>query len=258
MSDQNFRTVAEPTAACKCCGGVASLYGVVDFNKNCETGQGRPVLSLSGIPVYFHRCPNCRFIFTTFTDQWTHAEFARNIYNAEYALVDPDYAEKRPRGSANTILQLWGKAKDRRLLEYGGGNGLTGRLLREAGFQHVEVYDPFVPEYSKRPEGKFDLITMFEVLEHSPSPKETMADLGSMLADEGVVTLSTLLQPQNMDEVGVGWWYLSPRNGHVSMHSRRSLSELASPHGMRAGSFSDGFHVLVRGRPEFAKHISGI
>ena len=59
------------------------------------------------------------------------------------------------------------------MLDYGGGNGLTARLLREAGFKHVEVYDPFVPEYVKRPKGEFDIIMMFEVLEHSPTPKET-------------------------------------------------------------------------------------
>lgn len=258
MSDENFRAVAEPAAACKCCSGTARLYGVVDFNKNCETGQGRPVLSACGIPVYYHRCPNCQFIFTTLTDRWTNEEFAKNIYNSEYALVDPDYADKRPRGAAQTVGQLWGQSKDLRLLDYGGGNGRTAQLLREAGFKHVEVYDPFVPEYVNRPAGKFDIITMFEVLEHSPTPKETMADLVSMLADVGVVTLSTLLQPPNMDQIGVNWWYLSPRNGHVSMHSRRSLAELATPFGLTAGSFSDGFHVLVHGRPEFAKHIKGI
>lgn len=258
MSDENFRAVVEPAVACKCCSGTARLYGVVDFNKNCETGQGRPVLSLSGIPVYYHRCPNCGFIFTTFTDQWTPDEFAKHIYNNEYALVDPDYADTRPRASAQTVEQLWGLSKHLRVLDYGGGNGLTARLLREAGFKHVEVYDPFVPEFAKRPEGQFSIITMFEVLEHSPTPKETMADLASMLADAGVVTLSTLLQPQKMDQIGVSWWYLSPRNGHVSMHSRRSLSEIVTPLGLRVGSFNDVFHVLVRGRPEFAQHIKGL
>lgn len=258
MSDENFRAVAEPDVACKCCSGTARLYGVVDFNKNCETGQGRPVLSVSGIPVYFYRCPKCEFIFTTFTDRWTHAEFAKNIYNDEYALVDPDYADKRPRSGAQTVEQLWSQARDLRLLDYGGGNGLTARLLREAGFKHVEVYDPFVPEHSNRPEGKFDIIIMFEVLEHSPTPKETMADLASMLAEVGVVTLSTLLQPQNMDQTGVSWWYLSPRNGHVSMHSRRSLAELALPFGLSCGSFSDAYHILMRGRPAFASHIQGL
>jgi 2-polyprenyl-6-hydroxyphenyl methylase/3-demethylubiquinone-9 3-methyltransferase len=130
--------------------------------------------------------------------------------------------------------------------------------LREAGFRNVEVYDPFVPQHAKKPEGKFDIITMFEVLEHSPTPKETMADLSSMLADEGVVMMSTMLQPKNMDSIGVNWWYLAPRNGHVSMHSRRSLTRLAAPFGMRSGSVNDGFHILVRGKPAFAGHIQGI
>lgn len=258
MSDDNFRAVTELTAICKCCGGTALVYGVVDFNKNCEVVHNRRVLGASGIPVYYHRCPVCGFIFTTFTDNWAYEEFTNNIYNAEYALVDPEYADKRPRNAAGTIAQLWGGNKDVRLLDYGGGNGLTGKLLREAGFKHVEVYDPFTPEYSTKPTGKFDVITMIEVLEHSPTPKRTMEDLNSMLADVGVITLSTLMQPQNMDAIGVGWWYLAPRNGHVSMYTQRSLGELASPYGLRLGSFSEGFHLLVRGKPPFAQHINGI
>ncbi|HZZ41953.1 MAG TPA: class I SAM-dependent methyltransferase [Tepidisphaeraceae bacterium] len=255
MSDQNFRSVTEQTAVCKCCGDVARIYGVVDFNKNCEVIHNRQVLGMSGVPVYYHRCPRCGFIFTTFTDAWSKEDFGKNIYNAEYGLVDPEYADKRPRNVAGMITQLWGGNKDLRVLDYGGGNGLTGRLLREAGFKHVEVYDPFTPKYSVKPTGKFDLILMFEVLEHSPTPKQTVSDLASMLEDVGLVTLSTLLQPQDINAQGLNWWYVAPRNGHVSMHSRQSLTELAKPFGLMVGSFNDGLHLLVRGRPEFAKHV---
>lgn len=257
MSDENFRPVAQPTALCKCCGETARLYGVVDFNKNCEAPRNPNLLPLSGIPVYYHRCPKCGFIFTTFTDEWSHADFHRNIYNQQYALVDPDYADKRPRNYVNTIIQLWGASKNLRILDYGGGNGLLAKLLREQGFQHVETYDPFTPEFAARPTRKFDIIIMIEVLEHSPTPKQTMTDLASMLADAGVVTLSTLLQPQDIHNHGLNWWYVGPRNGHVSMHSRQSLLELAKPFGLMVGSFSDGFHLLIRGKPPFANHIMG-
>ena len=232
MSDENFRAVAEVAVACKVCGHQAKLFGVVDFNKNCEIVHGRKVLEPCGIPVYYHRCTACQFLFTTFTDGWTHEEFVRHLYNAEYALVDPEYADVRPRQTAQGMNQLWGKSKDIRILDYGGGNGVAAKVMREMGFANVETYDPFTPEFAGRPAGKFDLIVSIEVLEHSPTPKETVADMAGMLAEQGVMTVSTLTQPQDIDALGVNWWYLAPRNGHVSLYSGRALGEVARPLGL--------------------------
>ncbi len=199
--------------------------------------------------------PARRFVFTTFTDNWTHEEFHQHIYNKEYALVDPEYADARPRRAAEILTKLYGNTKSVKLLDYGGGNGLTGRVLRDTGFPNVDVYDPFVPEFSTKPSGKYELITVFEVLEHSPNPKATLEEISSLLTDVGLVTLSMLVQPANMDQQGVNWWYLAPRNGHVSMFSARSLAELARPFGLTLRSFNEGFHLLTRGRPDYAKHL---
>ena len=44
--------------------GRRRLYGLLDFNKNCEIYRNN-ALGISGVPIYYHRCPECRFIFTT-------------------------------------------------------------------------------------------------------------------------------------------------------------------------------------------------
>ena len=77
---QELHSVAPKNAVCKCCGAAASLYGVVDFHKNCEIIR-RKVLDVSGVPVYYHRCPSCRFIFTAAFDHFTTDDFHRHIYN---------------------------------------------------------------------------------------------------------------------------------------------------------------------------------
>src|SRR5688572_1810116 len=93
-SNQEALSVSAPaSAACKCCGSLAPLFGVVDFHKNCEIAHGRNVLSLSGVPVYYHRCRSCGFIFTVAFDHFSPGDFAREIYNDEYRLVDPDFAD---------------------------------------------------------------------------------------------------------------------------------------------------------------------
>jgi 2-polyprenyl-6-hydroxyphenyl methylase/3-demethylubiquinone-9 3-methyltransferase len=137
--------LVEPVCAtqtpCKCCAATASLYGVVDFHKNCEMVR-RQVLELSGIPIYYYRCPNCRFIFTTAFDHFTDEDFRRCIYNDDYVRVDPDYLQRRPRANANFLCRLLAGPKPNRILDYGGGNGLLAEVLRAGGFAQTDTYDP--------------------------------------------------------------------------------------------------------------------
>jgi 2-polyprenyl-6-hydroxyphenyl methylase/3-demethylubiquinone-9 3-methyltransferase len=226
----------------------------VDFHKNCEIHR-RKVLDLSGIPVYYYRCSHCRFIFTTAFDDFTKEEFLQYIYNEEYLLVDPDYREVRPKGNAATLCSLFSTVKPGRILDYGGGDGVLTELLRAAGFPLVETYDPFVPRHSARPLGRFDCIVSFEVVEHTTDPAGVFADMNALLADPGVILFSTLIQPADIDNVGLNWWYAGPRNGHVSLYSKASLAMLVERFGFTFGSFSDGWHVLFREIPDFAQHF---
>jgi hypothetical protein len=252
-----FHPIASATSQCKCCGAMASLYGVVDFNKNCEIARGKNVLPLSGIPIYYHRCPACGFLFTTAFDQFTHEQFRQWIYNDDYIKVDPDYAAGRPRGNAQFVAKLLGPAKSIRILDYGGGNGQLVAALREMGFENTQCYDPFVPASSTRPEGKFDCVLSFEVVEHSPTPKQTLGEMISLVNEPGIILFSTLFQPPQFDQVGLTWWYAGPRNGHLSLYSRRSMELLAQSFGYRLGSFNDVLHVLVKVLPPFAAHWAG-
>jgi 2-polyprenyl-6-hydroxyphenyl methylase/3-demethylubiquinone-9 3-methyltransferase len=249
-----LQPVCPRQSRCKCCGGSAFAYGVVDFHKNCEIRR-RPVLGVSGVPIYYHRCTACRFIFTTAFDEFTTEDFRRHIYNDEYTLVDPDYQESRPRDNAVFLSSLFSVSRPRRVLDYGGGNGILAGLLRAAGFAEVQTYDPFVPRFSARPPGRFDCIVCFEVLEHATDPARVIAEMGELLTGSGLIIFSTLLQPGDIDRQGLSWWYAGPRNGHVSLYSKASLESLVQPLGLRMGSFNEGMHVSFRGIPDFARHF---
>ena len=250
---QELLPVAPKDALCKCCGAAAPLYGVVDFHKNCEIIR-RKVLDVSGVPVYYHRCPQCRFIFTTAFDHFTTDDFRRHIYNDQYVQVDPDYREVRPKACARMLNQLFASSKPKRFLDYGGGNGTLAALLRDAGFE-ADTYDPFVPEHSVKPTRQYDCIVCFEVFEHTTDPKRTLGEVCDLLEDPGLIIFSTLVQPANMDQQGLNWWYAGPRNGHVSLHSTMSLALLGKQFGFSLGSKSENLHVLARNVPPFAKHF---
>jgi hypothetical protein len=123
----NLKPVSAAPVLCKICGGASTLFGVVDFHKSCEEPSGLR-LSLSGIPVYYRRCANCKFVFTDAFDNWSAEEFKTHIYNDDYRMVDPDYKTARPRANADVVARLWGEhRKDTRVLDYGGGNACSAR-----------------------------------------------------------------------------------------------------------------------------------
>ena len=248
--------VSAALVPCKICGEPAPLYGTVDFNRNCRIEGGIKVPP-SGTLGRYRRCRACGFLFTDAFDRWSHDDFRTHIYNDGYAAVDPEYAEARPRNNATAVLALFGAHKSgRRVLDYGGGNDAFCAHLRAAGFPLAVTYDPFVPEFANPPRGKYDLITCFETLEHMPNPVAGIGDIVAYLDEPGLVLFSPQLQPADFEQLGIGWWYVGPRNGHISMFSRSALAKAWGRHGYRTGSFDDNMHVAFRTLPDFARHLS--
>ena len=240
---------------CKICGADAPLYGAVDFNKSCEEARGRKLPS-SGTLIAYNRCPRCGFVFTAAFDSWKDQDFVRAIYNEGYSSVDPDFREARPAVNAEHLDRMFSAAKSSlSVLDYGGGNGLLASLLIARGFRSAETYDPFTPKYAELPDRRFDLVCCFEVLEHVPDPISTIARICALVRPGGMVLFSTLVQPGNFEQCGLFWWYVAPRNGHVSIFSRQSLALAWQRHGYGIGSFNDNLHVAVREIPAFAQHL---
>jgi 2-polyprenyl-6-hydroxyphenyl methylase/3-demethylubiquinone-9 3-methyltransferase len=88
-----------------------------------------------------------------------------------------------------------------------------------------------------------------------PDPMAGIAAILASLADPGLVLFSTLLQPQDFDKLGLNWWYVGPRNGHVSMFSRNALALAWRHQGYQTASFNDNLHLAFRTVPAFARHL---
>lgn len=240
---------------CPVCGAPTSPLDAVDFNKSCEELRGK-VLPPAGFLVQYLFCEDCGFCFAPELYGWTLKQFADKIYNDSYVEVDPDYLSARPRTNARSLVSMIG---DRGLyirhLDYGGGNGLLSELLREEGWQSAS-YDPFIDSDGLRDFGKFDLITAYEVFEHVPDPRRLVKDLALLLDDDGLLLFSTLVSDGNLrPRQRLDWWYASPRNGHISLFSTKSLSVLGAREEFKFGSFSAGFHAFWRKIPPWAVHI---
>ena len=215
-------------------------------------GRKGATLPPSGEPVTYFRCRACCLLFTPHFDILSAAQLAARIYNAEYATADPDFAEARPRYLANLLRDVLEPAKDSiRALDFGGGQGLLARLMREAGFEGYASYDPFFGNSAPN-SGGYDLITAFEVVEHSRDPIAPFQEMLALLRPDGAVLFSTALQPRCLD---ADWWYIAPRNGHVSLHSRGSLRHIARHLGVRLLSIDPTLHLFCRSPANLAARL---
>ena len=208
---------------CKLCGGQAELFDVVDFQKHCSFAD-QYSLGLADIAIRYHRCVRCGFLFTNFFDDWSSAEFAQYVYNQDYVLVDPDYLGARPQQFVDVLSNMLSGLEGLRILDYGAGAGLFVAGMRAAGFTATAGFDPF--SSPERPDGLFDIVTCFETLEHTTWPDRAIADMHALLKPDGTLIFTQCIQPPDIKLIRGGWWYLAPRNGHISMFTLESLQNL--------------------------------
>lgn len=218
---------------CKICEGDTKVWGYTDFNKTCND---HPEFRWIGVPITYSKCKSCGLIATDYFDNWNNEMFAEEIYNEDYGLVDPDYISVRPQSNAEFISKL--VSKDKTIMDYGGGNGKTAEILRSMGYQ-ATFWD--VHSGLQKPQGRFDVVVSIEVFEHTTTPVETFEEAISFLKDDGRLVYTTLTN-NNLKNHEMHW-YLSPRNGHVLMHSYESLDELGAKFGMVTTHLNNSLHI---------------
>jgi SAM-dependent methyltransferase len=227
---------------CKICGGETSIWGCVDFNKSCEERNGM-YLPYSGVAIYYLKCDHCDYLFTTDFDEWSRDDFKDNIYNDDYITVDPEYNGQRSINDSKYVINNLRLDKSLDILDYGAGPAVLGRELNKQGY-HVESWDPLWgrdPSFDK--DKKFDLVMAWEVMEHTPTPHETLAEMMHWLKPNGAILLCTLSSGIMQGKRDPSYWYLSPRNGHVCMYSDKSLDKLFETVGMQVAHDPWSIHI---------------
>ncbi len=239
---------AHPPTRCSVCGSSdLRAFGDKDFGESgADPFEQRRVFADYGVRVAYHQCGSCRFTFSAAFDNWSPADFETHVYNDDYVLSDKPFLSERPLRNAAIVAGLYHRERESvDILDVGGGKGVFAQALREAGFS-AATRDLYFMGSEVAATQRFDLITTFEVIEHVRHDQQQawMAALAGQLKTQpsARVLISTeLIAPDHT----IGWWYLCPRNGHISVHSARSLGLLASAVGLRLFSVNPSMHWLA-------------
>ena len=223
---------------CQICGHAAKVILQKERNVSCgDYFEGKRLYPRNLGLFDLLECQACGFAYFEDAHRWNEKQFRAAIYNEEYHLCDPPFREERPQKLAVWLGPLLGR---RSLIDFGGGEGRLAELLVERGVD-ARSYDPFYGD-AHWPQGVFDVVTAFEVVEHVPDQQWLFRALKSLCRPDGIIVFSTLLKDTNLTG---DWWYASARNGHVSFHSQDSLRRLMAAHDLACISLSPELHIAA-------------
>ena len=193
------------------------------------------------------------------TAQEQFDEAASNTLTAVY--LTPDVAEQREK-----VLALLSPKTGERALDIGCAAGYFMDVLKADGWQ-VEgieldesmrrtpqergytVFDQPLEVFQNS--HQYDLITLFDVIEHLPGLQADVAKMAGMLAPNGCIALVTPdIESVQRRLCGAKWFQFKPTE-HIYYFSPSTLRQLFEPHGIdvvllkRAGQYADVSFSLV-------------
>ena len=201
---------------------------------------------LSKYDVAYFKCQNCGFVQTEkpywFAESYESALSALDTGLLARPLAFSQITEK-------LIMQYYNP--NCKFVDYGGGNGIFVRLMRDKGFNFYRqdkyannIYARFfdISDLCEE-ESKFDLLTSFEVLEHLENPLEALSEMFSYSEN---ILCSTLLQPDIDINALYAWDYIGELHGqHISFYTNTSMNIIAERFGCYFYSNNIGLHLLT-------------
>lgn len=209
-------------------------------------------LVLRKYEVEYYICDSCNFIQTE-PPYWLAEAYSESISKNDIGLLGRNISLTDR--TAAVICFFFNP--NSRFLDYGGGNGMFVRLMRDKGYDFYwrDKYtsNMFATGFEAKSEGEFELTTCFEVFEHLPKPIE---EIEQMLSFSKNILFTTSLVPNDIP-LPDQWWYYSLETGqHISLYSKKSLFAIARRFNLNL--YSDGISLHLLTPKKLATEVSKI
>jgi hypothetical protein len=194
----------------------------------------------------YYQCPCCDLIQTD-EPQWLS-----QAYTSAIAAMDTGVIERNRLTADLTSALAWilGVTPNSPCLDFGGGNGVFVRMMRDRGF-NFRLSDRYAQNIFARgfeadAGHPVTLVTAFEVFEHLVDVSAELERLFTARPD--ALLVSTQLHRGHEP----GWWYYSPETGqHVAFYSARTMRYIANRFGYVAAG-ARAYTLFIRSDAQIA------
>jgi hypothetical protein len=228
MNPERQDPVRSDSIACRLCGGGASFL------------FSHPVLDKYSVAYW--RCDTCHCLETD-APYWLDESYESVHLSADTGMVARNWQMAQ---TTSLLLSLAGAGPAVQGMDWGGGNGLFCRMMRDQGYNFVsddKYAEPFYSRaFTRESAGitQSDIVTSFELFEHLPDPG---SDLKQILAFEPKLWIFSTQLYRDQDR---NWKYLGPDLGrHVFFYSAAGLRKFAENNGFEFLQGRD-VHMLIR------------
>jgi hypothetical protein len=202
--NESLQTASTPSS-CRLCGGnVARAFGLRVLEK---------------YDVDYLRCAKCDSLQTE-RPYWIQESYTSNLAALDTGSGQRNIANLAAVYAVSRLLHL------NDVVDFGGGDGLLCRLLRDYGI-NCFVNDKYASATYARGFAAPDFMTpgillAFEVLEHFENPR---SDLSILFESKPAVLMGSTAIYSGQ---GPDWWYLTPESGqHLFFYSENALRLIA-------------------------------
>ena len=209
---------------------------------NSESLPLATALVINKYKVQYFSCASCGFIQTE-QPYWLDEAYSSAIARSDIGLIGRNI---KLSNFCSVLIPMF-YSPTASFLDYGGGNGMFVRMMRDKGFNFYwhDKYasNQFAAGFEAPQDVKFSLLTAFEVFEHLPQPLEVIEE---MFHYSDTLIFSTRLLPR-WKIMPREWWYFTLDTGqHVSLYSRESLELIAQKFNVKFSSNGISLHILSK------------
>lgn len=219
--------------------------------KICSSKSDKIFISkiLGKYEVDYYRCGKCLFIQTE-EPYWLDEAYSLGAISAlDVGIMSRNLLLLNK--TQKILKKLFSDFTIFSAIDYGGGEGIFVRLMRDKGFNfyrqdlHADnLYARYFDIKDLPANHKFNLLTAFEVFEHLPNPME---EITLMFNYSDIILLSTELQPSEDVSQVKDWWYIVPETGqHISFYTEDAFHVIAKKINAYYYTDSINLHILSK------------
>ena len=190
----------------------------------CSTPNGAYFVPINEFKIY--KCSNCGLEHTYPIPSTAQLKAFYSTYSDIRAATDVVRINAK---NNLELLATYGYTKQKLLLDFGTGNGefvdIGGENCFGVDFKHTNT-PRIYPHLSLLPSQKYDVITLWGVLEHLANPIDTLMDLRKFIKPDGLIVLTTV------NAEGVIPYYFKPVE-HLTYWTKLSFEYLFNKTGIK-------------------------